>query len=276
MKTIEPITGDTAAEDTVFRRIAEGLTPLPPPAPRLRERLAARVTESAARQRGITTTRLADARWQGVAKGVRAWVLHDNGHSRSAIVQFRPGARIPGHRHATHEECVVLSGSLEAGDCRIGKHDYHLAPAGSRHPDICSREGGVAFLRGTSVGSRSGMLREYLAGWLPGQGGATTTVTAQSGEWREIARGAAVKTLWHAGNEASILLRIAQGAHVAAISMTQGKECLLLEGEAFFGDVLLREGEFQYAPAGTTAMEAFSDTGALCFVHGEAGALLPA
>jgi hypothetical protein len=48
------------------------------------------------------------------------------------------------------------------------------------------------------------------------------------------------------------------------------EECLMLSGEAFFGDILLRAGEYQHAPLGSRHGEAFSDVGALLYVHGDA------
>jgi anti-sigma factor ChrR (cupin superfamily) len=204
---------------------------------------------------------------------VRAWVLHDHGHSRSALLRFEPGASIPGHRHATHEECFVLAGSLEAGAVHVGRHDFHLAPAGSRHAPITSREGGVALLRGTSVGRGRHMLREYLAGFLPGAGAPAVTLRAQEGEWRDIGAGVQVKSLWHDGAAGSALLRLQARACFSPATGPMASEYLILDGEAFIGDILLREGEFQHQPAATGTFDIASESGMLCFVHGGVEAL---
>ena len=211
-----------------------------------------------------------DARWQGLAKGVRACVLHDNGATRTALVEFAPGSRLPSHRHAAHEECIVLRGSVEAGKCHVGLHDYHMAPAGSRHAGIESREGGLAFLRGTSIGKTSDMMRELVTAWLPGSRKGASTIAANEGNWREVADGAFVKHLWRWGNAASMLLRLEAGARLPAHVHAVTEECVLLGGEAFFGDILLREGEYQMTPAGLTQGDAFSDVGALLYLHGDA------
>ena len=42
---------------------------------------------------------------------------------------------------------------------------------------------------------------------------------------------------------------------------------MLLEGEAFFGDTLLRSGDYRFAPAGSPCPRVYSDTGALLFVR---------
>ena len=210
-----------------------------------------------------------DEQWRGVVKGVRAWVLNDTGQSRSVIMQFRPGIKIPSHRHAADEECIVLSGSLDIGDTRVGPHDFHLAPAGSRHPALTSSEGGVAFLRGTTAGNVRGMLREYYAGWLPGKGKPATTIRADSG-WRAVADGVEIKPLLSAGEESSILLRLKPGAGVPAPAKRAVSECLLVSGEAFVGDMLLREGEYQRGPDSVPQGDTYSDIGALLYLHGHA------
>lgn len=264
---------DDAAITALHGRIAEALTPLSVPAvraPLLQRRLAERVAQSAGRHRGLRTVRHEDVPWQNLTQGVRARVLHDNGSARSAIVEFAPGAHLPSHRHSEHEECIVLSGSLEAGDCHVGRHDYHLAPAGSRHASIHSPEGAVAFLRGTSIGKTRDMLRELVAAWLPGQGTQPSTLAASDEGWREIASGAFVKPLCRLGATASMLLRLEAGARVPDFQHATDEECLILSGEVFLGDILLRDGEYQMAPRGLATGEAFSDVGALLYVHGDA------
>lgn len=272
MTNDNPTSPDTSA-DVLHGRIAEALTPVTVPAARaasLRERLTARIAQSAARHHGLRTFRREDARWQELTKGVRACVLHDTGVTRSAIVEFAPGSQLPSHRHSGHEECVVLKGSLHAGDFHVGLHDYHLAPAGSRHATIRSDEGAVAFLRGTSIGKGSDMLREVISAWLPGKGTQPFTVPAGEQGWRRIAPGAAIKPLWETGETASFLMRLDPGSRLAAHPHAVDEECLMLSGEVFFGDMLLRTGEYQLAPRGLPHGEAYSDVGALIYVHGDA------
>jgi quercetin dioxygenase-like cupin family protein len=254
-------------------RIAEALIPLELPAARalrLERRLVTRVARSVALHRALHTVRTSDVTWQALHKGVRACVLHDDGASRSALVEFAPGASLPSHRHTTHEECIVLRGSLQADDSLVGLHDYHLAPAGSRHGRIQSQEGAVAFLRGTSIGKTGDMLREVAFAVLPGDGPSPTTIAAGGEGWCEVAEGAFVKPLWLHGASASMLLRLEAGARLPAHPLATEEECLMLSGEAFLGDILLRGGEYQRAPAGTDYNETFSDVGALLYVHGDA------
>jgi anti-sigma factor ChrR (cupin superfamily) len=258
--------------DALHGRIAEALTPLPLPPVRassLRQRVMARAAQSAERHRGLRTIRHGDVPWQTLTRGVRAQVLYDNGVTRSALVEFAPGSRLPSHRHTAHEECVVLQGSLQAGDHRVGLHDYHLAPAGSRHAGIHSEQGALAFLRGTSIGNTSDMMRELAASLLPGDGAPLTTIVAASEGWRKVAPGAFIKPLWHPGASASMLLRMEPGTRIPAHQHAVVEECMMLSGEAFFGDILLRAGEYQMAPLSSRHGEAYTDVGALLYVHGD-------
>lgn len=264
---------DEGEAEALHGRIAEALAPLAVPGARassLRSRLTSRIAQSAARHRGVSTFRSDEARWQQLTKGVRAHVLHDTGSSRSAIVQFEPGSHLPGHRHAGDEECVVLKGSLYAGDAHVGVHDYHLAPAGSRHSTIHTDEGAIAFLRGTSIGKTGDMVREVAGALLPARGAQPFTVAWREQGFRQIAAGVYLKPLWEAGETASYLMKLDPGARLSGHGHRFDEECLMLSGEAFFGDMLLRTGEYQLAPKGYTHGEAYSDVGALIYVHGDA------
>ena len=46
-------------------------------------------------------------------------------------------------------------------------------------------------------------------------------------------------------------------------------EYLVIEGEAFVGDTLLRAGEYDYAHADADYFELSSDVGALFYLHGK-------
>jgi len=116
-------------------------------------------------------------------------------------------------------------------------------------------------------------MREMAAALLPGDGEQPFTIAWNNDGWREISAGAQIKPLWHAGDTASFLLRLAAGTRMTGHPHHFDEECLMLSGEAFFGDVLLREGEYQLAPKGLTHGEAYSDVGALIYVHGDASYL---
>ncbi len=194
-------------------------------------------------------------------------MLNDNGITSSALIEFDPGTRLPGHRHLAHEECVVLRGGLTAGDLVVGPQDYHLAPCGSKHPSIGSEEGALIFLRGTSLGSGLRMVRELVSAWLPSRGAQPNTVRASYDNWHSRGEGVRIKPLWINGDVASMLVDIEAGGRLPGYMHAKEEECLMIAGEAFLGDILLRSGEYQSAPGTTPRGDITSDVGGLLFIH---------
>jgi hypothetical protein len=70
------------------------------------------------------------------------------------------------------------------------------------------------------------------------------------------------------GRRVSSFYRFAPGAQCPPHTHHQDEECMVLDGEVFFGDCLLRAGEYQLAPTGTYHGEVMSDVGCLLFVRG--------
>lgn len=251
----------------------ESLSPVPPPerALEMRRRLLARAARSAAESAPLGTIRARDGVWSEVRRGVRAKPLWSGPFGQSVLLEFAPGASLPVHRHRYAEEGIVLRGGLQTDDLDLGVGDYHYSPPGSRHGRIFSRRGALAYLRGTSLGDTRGVLRELLGGWLPWRGGANVTVyAADQRGWIGRAPGVSIKPLRSDGSLASYFCRVEAGAELEGHFHGQDEECLMIEGELFLGDVLLRAGDYQLAPAGTRHGPIASDTGALLFVRGPA------
>ncbi|MCB1916204.1 MAG: cupin domain-containing protein [Rhodocyclaceae bacterium] len=261
--------GDPSNADEVARALAEALAPIAPDEARigaLRARLIQRARASRAADERVINVRREDGQWRALAKGVRVKMLCKG--SRSVLVELAAGAALPTHRHHEHEECVVLRGEAQLGDLHVRRGDYHLAPAGSRHGRVSSSGGALLYLRGTSIGSRVEVARDLVTAWLPGAGASPITVRADEGEWRDFAPGVQAKSLWCDADARSMLLRLQPGACADAHAHSIDDECLMLEGEAFFGDTLLRAGDYRLAPAGTRHCDVVSDVGAVLFVRG--------
>ena len=262
---------DPCGAEVLEAALAEALGPIAPDGARrarMRERLLDRARASRAER--FINVRRDDGEWRPLVSGVRVKLLCEGARSRSVLVELEAGAALPIHRHHEHEECVVLRGEAQLGDLRVRRGDYHVAPAGSRHGRVSSPTGALLYLRGTSIGSGMEVARDLITAWLPGAGAQPITVRADEGEWQDFAPGVQTKALWHDAGARSMLLRLQPGARVAAHPRRLDEECLMLEGEAFIGDTLLRSGEFQLAPAGTQHREVYSDVGALLYVHGAA------
>lgn len=95
------------------------------------------------------------------------------------------------------------------------------------------------------------------------------TVLANQGQWSQIAPKVEKKQLFHdpvSGTEV-FLLRLQPGAVVPGHDHTEDEHCLLLEGEASFGDLHLKPGDYHLARKGSHHQGAYSQTGALLYIQ---------
>jgi hypothetical protein len=258
--------------------LAVELTPIEPPsamAGALRQRLLARVAQSAAASVGMTTRRLADAVWQDLAPGVRLYPQHQDALGQSSLIELAPGAAwapgegacaVHGEGLAVHE-ILVLRGELRLGMAELGSptltaQDYQLIGLSnpwSADAELSSSQGALLYWRSSKAGSAA---NEF------GQTVASHRVSAGAQGWEPLRQGVNIKPLHMVGERISMLVRFEPGATVPAHPHGLGEECLMLEGDLFLGDVLLREGEFQFAPAGSGHGAPYSDVGCLLFFCG--------
>lgn len=80
-----------------------------------------------------------------------------------------------------------------------------------------------------------------------------TTLRAEEGEWIKRSDKIWKKILWAdtASGRSIYLLRCEPGAVIASHEHARDEQALLLEGEAWVGDELLKAGDFQAASAGS-------------------------
>lgn len=263
---------DESDQVELNRLLLAGLAPIVPNSKQqevLRNRILERITHSIADQASLLTVRLKNGVWQTFKSGIRFKPLWTGSEGSSVLVEFAPGAAFPAHRHNFVEEGIVLRGDLEMGELELGPFDYHMSPIGSRHASIRSRQGALAYLRGTSIGHKPSVFRELLGGLLPLGGDPSLTVFANNNDnWVEVIDGVFKRELWSDSTRASRICRLEPGARVPAHAHLLEEECMMLQGEVFLGDILLCAGDYQLAPAGSLHGEVNSDVGAILFVHG--------
>lgn len=99
---------------------------------------------------------------------------------------------------------------------------------------------------------------------LPG----TTTLRAGSYDWQPLSQGVDMAVLWQneKAKRQSLLIRMQPGAHYESHEHDDDEECLVIEGDLAFGDVLLKAGDFHFAPAGRPHPAAYSPSGCLLFI----------
>ena len=263
---------DSADHAELLHALAAALDPIEPPPARqhaMRQRLRARVADSATRHAELRIHRATQGEWQHFKAGVAMKLLNRGPSGNSVLVRLTAGAHLPVHRHRWAEEGIVLDGALYLNGHMLARGDYHLSLPGSRHERITAPQGGIVFLRGASLGDRWAMV-EVLTGWLPYRGAPAVTQHVGEGLWTEIAPGVQQHILRPDGACHSRLIRMAPGTRLSRRDHDRDEECMVIEGDVFFGDVLMRAGDYHLAPAGSRHGLVESDTGALFFVHGAA------
>lgn len=97
--------------------------------------------------RTVETRRAAGAGWTAGPDRMEYMPLPAGRDGRELLVRLSPGAVVDPHSHPADEETVVLEGEIEVGSQRLGPGDSQLAPAGSRHDTIRSRDGALLLIR---------------------------------------------------------------------------------------------------------------------------------
>lgn len=105
---------------------------------------------------------------------------------------------------------------------------------------------------------------DAVAGALAG----TTTLRAGDYVWQPLSAGVDFTVLWRndKAKRQSLLIRMQPGAAYEAHDHADDEECLVVEGDLKFGELLLKAGDFHFAPRGCTHPAAYSPSGCLLFV----------
>lgn len=235
------------------------VTPTPGLPGRLGERLGGRLAQSLKAEAGMITVRRRKAEAETLAEGAqRRWLYRApaartlrRGEPRAAsVIELQAGAQLmlpPGGAR----EFLVLRGSLEIDAESLSLRDFLLLPAGSSTV-LGSRDGAHVFVREADSDSvKRTLVRDVEAGWP------------------EFAPGIRRRVLWTAGGQAALLYRADPGASVPNHSHGHDEECLMVQGELFLDDVLLQQGDYQLAPAGTGHRITETDTGVVLYAHGD-------
>ena len=218
-----------------------GLAPSDRVAARLRGRLQAQRQAQAALQ----TLQSPRSRPAQTAEGRRWWMLGE----RSRLVELAAGAALrlePG----THE-LLLLDGRLVADGQPVALHDYLIGQGA-----VQAREPSRFYLRHHAPQDPF----QCAEGWQ--------RVRPGESAWQPLREGVDICPLHQQSGAVSMLARFAAGGRVPAHAHGIDEQCLMVEGELFLGDLLLREGGFQHAPPGSAHGELMADRPCLLFFHG--------
>ena len=96
------------------------------------------------------------------------------------------------------------------------------------------------------------------------------TIRAAEGEWIEALPGAHIKVLHQEGDSGLLtyLARLEPGFEMPGHPHPFDEECIMLEGELWFGDLKLKAGDYHFAAQGVHHGRLRTQTGALAFLKG--------
>jgi len=247
-----------ADEMSVLLHDAEADTTLPTPG---RQRLFARVARSAAAAHRMHTLRHADTRAEALAEGASwralytapALTLRPGEPQRCGLLELAPGARWSPEPGPNQREWLLLRGAVTLGDITLQLHDFLLQPGPAPATPLHSAGGALLLLREA-----------------PAQAGAQALLqSAADAPWVDYAPGIERRVLAQHAGQAAMLYRTRPGAAVPRHGHRHDEECLMLAGDIFLDDVLLRPLDYQLAPAGTHHDSVSTDTGVLLYAHGD-------
>jgi quercetin dioxygenase-like cupin family protein len=267
----------STTSDAHFAALLEGLSRAPGALPSVRQpvqqRLRLRVAEALAASGDLITLRRHQMATSTPRAGVSTRTLFFSGHMLARhgqarqlrLIELAPGARWTPFGGAgtdvdslasavNRHEWLVLKGQLDVNGHRLSAHDFHVDAARATTQLQASPAGALVYLRESTAAQPP--QRPY-------------TQHERASRWQAFAPGIQRRLMWSAHDEAAMLYRAQPGASVPRHAHDHDEECLMLEGELFLDDVLLRAGEFQLAPAGTGHGGVYTDVGALLYAHGD-------
>ena len=238
----------------------------------LRARLFERVHRSVVAHREYQTVRVADAPWQPLSAGVARRVLRSDSCTRVEIQRLAVGAALDLPDDADAQEILLLDGALSSLPTSAaptgvsGARAYGVRQRTLGDAAVVALEASTVYLR-HRLGARA-PLPALEARWWDAALAASAWVDPGRRRWHASSEGVEVLPLRGDSEVVSMLVRFAAGASVPDHHHALDEDCLVLQGEMFLGDILLRTGDYQLAPAGGSHFGETSDVGVLFFFHG--------
>ena len=276
-QAIRPAPDPLADESTALLQgaLAEAWPAAPAPAS-LRERLAQRASHSARRIGAMVNVRQRERVQVERAEGASVYRIYRRDDAapirpgepwQVRVIELRPGATWavqPGEAHVGRDWLLVRGAAQLHSDAEgpvpLGPLDYHVQGAG---PSL-----EAARLQAGDAGATV-MLRERALGEAGSASAESSTARDTPEAWEDYAPLIKRRVLWQEGPMAAMLWLASPGATVPHHQHGHDEECLMLKGDLFQDDYLLREGDYQLAPSGSAHETVNTDTGALIYAHGD-------
>jgi quercetin dioxygenase-like cupin family protein len=238
----------------------------------LQQRLAARVHRSAVAHRDFVTIRREGLAWRTVADGCEEAPLTTTAYTRVALVRLQAGAALHWPDDAHAQEVLVVAGCVlarpgaAAAPALLSRHGLALRDADDAGALVAHDGPALVYVRHLVAGVPT--LPEPERAWWQMPRAPLHLVSPASRRWRPSFEGVEVLPLWGSAAITSMLVRFAPGAGVPDHRHAVHEDCLMLEGEMFLGDILLRAGDYQLAPAGGGHFGEMSERGGTFYFHG--------
>lgn len=235
----------------------------------LSERVRERIRQSAERHRGLLTVRRDDGPWLAAADGVQRRVLRHGDGVRIELLRLEVDALLPWPDDAVAQELLVLRGQIAIE--RAASAAIWLPQLGHRVVARRAAQCGRAVVAGTIVYVRHRLAAGKTLPAIESRWWDEATCVAPTDpreSWQPFCEGVEAIALRAEGSVVSMLVRVAPGACLPDHGHELDEDCLMLEGELFLGDILMRDGDYQKAEVGARHVGGFSDRGALFYFHG--------
>ncbi len=260
----------------LYAALAAGLQPATQAAPRadgLRQRLLERVRQSALAHREYLTVRTEDGSWLPQAPGACCKTLRRDSSVHVALHRLKVGAALPWPGNVEAQEVLLLSGALATASGAASPHGlpgalgYRIRSHGGEGEALVATAESVVYVR-ELLSARPPLPPLEAHWWALALAHTSTWVDPSRKRWHASGEGVQVLPLRGDGDVVSMLVRFEPGASVADHGHAVDEDCLVLQGDMFLGDILLRTGDYQLAPAGGSHFGETSEKGVLFFFHG--------
>ena len=235
---------------------------------RIHGALMERLRSSVKAHQCYTTVRRGDSPWIESGTGVKTKVLRFDEHFSVELWRMGSGKAIRWPAGTLAMEILVVEGTLRHGEADDAPELPVQGFLVSEAPDELG-EWTAALPTTIYVRRRVAPLEALhpleahwwrLAAKHPG--------ASEPRTWIPTTPGAHVMPLCGDKQVTSMLVRFDAGASVCDHSHALDEDCLVLEGDMFLGDILLRAGDYQLAPTGSSHFGEMSDCGVTFYFHG--------
>jgi len=240
----------------------------------LRAAMLTRVATSVAAHREYLTVRRERSAWTEAAPGVRLRLLRRDAQFEVDILELADGAALPAVDKGCAQELLLLDGALVdnaqgvlSAALPAFSHAVLPPPEAAAPPELRAC-GSTQVYRRRLRGPMQTLPAIQAQWWQTGFEHWTTRGFTRPQRWIETGPGVQVLPLCTQGHVVSMLVRFEAGARVPDHGHAIDEDCLVLQGEMFLGDILLRAGDYQLAPAGGSHFDENSDIGVCFYFHG--------